>query len=32
MTTDPIGFTLGCLLALVIYELVVRPLMMDDDR
>ena len=32
MTTDPIGFTLGYLLALVIYELVVRPLMMDDDR
>ena len=29
--TDPTTFTLGCLLALVVYELVVRPLLMDED-
>ena len=29
--TDPTTFTLGCLLVLTVYELVIRPLLMDED-
>jgi hypothetical protein len=29
---DPIVFTLVCLLVLTAYELVVRPLLVDEDR